>query len=392
MVSGIGYLYEDVVLRRFHQIPAFFQTMEANLNLRKHVKGATLAAVIPAKYGRSVARHLQRIIDICPISKYALTPSCELPDNLLLPALGPNITHLEFNALVSATDTLILLDLVRKTLSSLSIHVHNRSSPKLPASQKVCELSQLESIFYDLSQASPNLDHSIGGFLVNLRCLTITRESNVSFGYTEGNLYIDSFCKRHGRSLRDLHLHYTLERGQFIGELQDVCPSLEHLVISSQNLLERFSHPNVKWVDIWHPPLGYYTLDWCPLLPHQLPNRQIVPKLQYVREISDSLLLIRDISLTLDPRSNNSSDAFEFRFPGIYLPFSAGTFTGGHYIQATDWDSDHDDDEDYVFDDRSESDSDGWSQTSSECSLEDFDLDDAFDDPQGADSFEEEEE
>ncbi|KAG5644911.1 hypothetical protein DXG03_007463 [Asterophora parasitica] len=149
--------------------------------------------------------------------------------------------------------------------------------------------------------------------------------------------------------------------------------------------MPRLSHPNVKWLDFWHTLRGYCDFDDDV---HELLKRQSLPKLEYVREISASLDSIRNIPLIMNPRTSDfSSDAFEFRFPGVLLRYSTGIFTGGTHIDETDWDSDFYLDKDYTSSNDEVEDSDAsWSQTSSECSPEDFVLGDAFDDASGSDA------
>ncbi|KAL1753208.1 hypothetical protein FB107DRAFT_218310 [Schizophyllum commune] len=142
-----------------------------------------------------------------------------------------------------------------------------------------------------------------------------------------------------GQHLRYLHIRtdydccvcdFTLD----IEPMLNACPLLEHIVLPPHATLPH-SHPSLRWIDVWEPPLlGRLSLDsmdciWGLRSRLQTPARpseattiqENLPRFRGMRTLDHALLGLRDLPKILDPVAWRSTNA-AFVYPGVNIVLS----------------------------------------------------------------------
>ncbi|KAJ7287091.1 hypothetical protein C8J57DRAFT_1215374 [Mycena rebaudengoi] len=119
---GIELLYENVVLRRIGQLPAFVRALEGCVGLGALVSRLNLSCFVPRGYSLLFQRETQNLIKLCPqLVHITFNPPFIIPTlAYALPPIGSTITSLECSSAVDASVVLALLVQLFKTLKSLS--------------------------------------------------------------------------------------------------------------------------------------------------------------------------------------------------------------------------------------------------------------------------------
>ncbi|KAG6861377.1 hypothetical protein C0995_000783 [Termitomyces sp. Mi166 len=335
--AALGLLYREVVFRRLNQIPALLETLEKSPSvfgvLIKHI---TLDMFVSPDYAASFTRHMQRIVDLCPrLEGFIFSPPLPLPPKAVLPKLKSPLRHLQIDASASPAELYHLLKHTRKSLVSLSLHVHD--PPEHLGTLKVYSLPQLESLTIKITYAGVDAWPLLGHILIMPKLQRLTFELLPGHDSVEQwSLRWDSmigpitaFCERY-ENLKFLNINPGFRRkaGDMQG-LLDVCSKLEHIVVYNGATFE--SHPTLKWVDICTSKMFGPDDDsrWAHDAALNRLRKSITsltfPALQGTRHLHICSPRLHDIAIRLSPNSvPTPSDACELSFPGIYVRHEHG--------------------------------------------------------------------
>ncbi|KAG6855708.1 hypothetical protein H0H87_011833 [Tephrocybe sp. NHM501043] len=329
--AGIALLYKDVVFRRLNQIPALLETLEASPSrFGPLIKRISLDMFVSLDYGVSFSRHIQRIVDLCPnLEGITLSSPFPLPPNATLPELNPTLKHLKAGSAVSPTELFCLLQTTRKSLISLSIHVH--ASVEELKSSRTYKLPKLESLTIQIPPCGVDSWIDLEWILVmpKLQRLTIellptpdTAPSPLKWDYVAG--HIITFCRQYP-DLKFLDINPGFRRKP--GDMRRIlaaCPKLEHVVVYNGSQLD--PHPTIRWVDVCTSKMfgvcddSQFAHDAALNRLRSSISRTTFPSLQGTRHIHICSPQFSSIATYLIPGCVTSpGDAFEFNFPGVYL-------------------------------------------------------------------------
>ncbi|KAG5735389.1 hypothetical protein E4T56_gene11106 [Termitomyces sp. T112] len=344
---GIALLYKEVVFRRLNQIPALLETLEKSPSVfGVLVKQITLDMFVSPDYGASFTRNMQRIVNLCPrLEGFIYSSPFPLPTKAFFPQLKSPLRHLQVDASVSPTELYDLLKYTRKSLVSLSIHVHD--PPEHFATPKIYSLPQLESLTIKIAYAGvdawPLLSHIL--IMPELQRLTFElfsdHDSATEWSLSWNSMIepITSFCERY-ENLKFLNINPGFRRkaGDVQG-LLDACPKLEHIVLYNGATLE--SHPTLKWVDICTSKMFGPDDDsrWIHDAALNRLRKSVTPitfpALQGTRHLHICSPRLLDIATKLSPDSvPTPSEAYELDFPGIYVRHEHGFALTERYVDV----------------------------------------------------------
>ncbi|KAG6897672.1 hypothetical protein C0992_012421 [Termitomyces sp. T32_za158] len=334
---GIGLLYKEVAIRRLNQIPALLETLEKSPSVfGVLVKRITLDMFVSPDYGASFTRHMQRIVDLCPrLVGFTFSSPLPLPTKAVLPKLRSSLRYLRVDASVSPAELYDLLKHTRKSLVSLSIHVHD--PPEHLATRKIYSLPQLDSLTLKITHAGVDAWSLLGHILIMPKLERLTFEllaghdsvEQLSLRWESMIEPITAFCERY-ENLKYLNINPGFRRkaGDMQGVL-DVCPNLEHLVVYNGATLE--SHPTLKWVDICTSKMFGPDDDsrWAHDSALNRLRKSVTPvgfpALYGTRHLHICSPRLHDIATRLPPESVlTPSEAYEFNFPGVYVRHEPG--------------------------------------------------------------------
>ncbi|KAJ7282839.1 hypothetical protein C8J57DRAFT_1296675 [Mycena rebaudengoi] len=210
---GIELLYENVVLRRIGQLPAFVRALEGRVGLGALVCRLDLSCFVPRGYSWLFQRETQNLIELCPrLEHIAFNPPFTIPTlAYVLPPIGSAITSLECSGAVDASVVLDLLIRLCNTLRSLSFtppESWDDNGPELV-------FENLEDLYVRI--ALPPLKWT----MPRLRRLW-------SAGSCRSAQDVKGWFSAHGPAL----IFVSWRSGdEYIGDILTRCPALEHLVI-----------------------------------------------------------------------------------------------------------------------------------------------------------------
>ncbi|KAG6847999.1 hypothetical protein H0H93_004276 [Arthromyces matolae] len=336
--AGIGLLYKDIVIRRLNQLPALLETLEKSPTFfGVLVKQITLDMFVPHDYGASFTRTIQRITDLCPrLQGFIYTSPCPLPSKAFLPKLT-TLKHLKVGPAISPTEYYQLLKNTRKSLVSLSIHVHDPNLETL----KIYSLPRLENLTLQIDSDGVDAWAMLSNILImpKLSSLSIQiipshlPEKQPKLTWSSLIEPITTFCERYAGTLRYLNVNpgFCRKSGD-VQPLLDVCPNLEHMVV--YNGAEMELHSNLKYVDICTSKM--FGPEDSSQWPHDSARNRLRKSLTPTPATFPNLLGIRHIHLCsphlydlpshLPPESavKNPKETYELTFPGIYLHHGCG--------------------------------------------------------------------
>ena len=341
--------YEEVVFRQIGQIPALVRTLESSVvNIGRLIKKIDIRCFVPVGYFPLYEAELRRIFDRCPrVARVNFNVSAS-PANLAtdpmrthcvfrylaLQSIISKLTHLECGAMVLFENLVAGLQLCTN-LTSLSFYLPS-DTDAVSASLVMVQLEDLRCVMawrsvHYLSVIAQQWS------MPRLRRVSIDQNINTDMSHHA------RFFRSHGRNLKYLHIrpaavsvidHATIETQVLL----DLCPNVEHIVLSSQMRVPIF-HPKVIWIDVWDSYSNHHAqhVELCASLTHEA-----FPALRGVRYLDRALASIVDIPMVLPPDLARTGGAFEYQFPGIDVKHAAG------YIVKRDM-MYHHNDEDTLF-------------------------------------------
>ncbi|KAJ6475894.1 hypothetical protein DFH09DRAFT_1216763 [Mycena vulgaris] len=255
---GLELLYKIVALRRIGQIPAFVGALEAHDGLGALVRKLNISCFVPRGYSELHDQEIKNIFQLCPrLSHFGFKPPILIPDlPMLLPAVGCNITSLEYNRTPSISGTFLL---TTYDASHPTLVLKNCDTPPHPK----WTLPALRRLWI----------HGIR-FFRDIRNIADVGTILAAFGRSITFLWLSDFA-------------FTVDdlTGISIQRWLDTCPALEHLTVP-RRLYEAgppLHHQRLNSLDIF-TPLGTLSL-----------SQGGLTALRTVRTIDPTLVLAWDL-------------------------------------------------------------------------------------------------
>jgi hypothetical protein len=336
---GVEMFYEEVVFRQFGQIPALVRTLEDPMvNIGNLIKKIDIRCFIPIGYSSLYEAELRRVFEHCPrVARVNFSVSASPADPstsplrahcvfryLALQSIISKLTHLQCGPMVSFGNLVAGLQLCTD-LVSLSFYLPSHDGPA-PQEHEAFSISlvmaQLEDFrcvmawrgTYYLSIIAQQWS------MPRLRRASFDQNINVDMSYHA------RFFRSHGHNIQYLHIRpaavILIDQATTV-EMQvllDLCPSVEHIVLSSQMRIP-IAHPKVMWIDVWDPnsaQLAPYKELCATLTP------KAFPALRGIRYIDLTLANVADVPIVLPPDLAKTGGAFEYRFPGVDVQHTVG--------------------------------------------------------------------
>ena len=335
---GAEMLYEEVVLRRFGQIPASVRTLEnPKVNLGNFIKKVDIQCFVPIGYLSLYEAELRRIFDRCPrvadvgfnvsasavdVSTSPLRPNCVFR-YVALQSVISKLTHLQCGPMVFFGNLIAGLQLCTN-LTSLSFCLPSHTEPA-PQDHDAFSTSLVMTQLEDFRCVMSWRGTYYLGIIAQQWSMPSLRR--VSF---DQNIHVDMsyhprFFRSHGHGIKYLHIRpaavILIDQAATV-EMQvllDLCPNVEHVVLCSQMRMP-ISHPKVQWIDVWDPNSAQYAqhIDLCASL-----TPKAFPALRGIRCLDLALANITDIPIVLPPHLAITGGAFEYQFPGVDVQHTA---------------------------------------------------------------------
>ncbi|KAG5653663.1 hypothetical protein H0H81_011623 [Sphagnurus paluster] len=338
---GIRFLYEDIVLQRPHQIPAFVRTLDTSSLAQDFgylVKSINICTYIPPEFSISFNKHLTRIMDNCPrLQQFNFSPPFKWPFTAPNPILSWSITSLSLNDSFPFAIVLRILGAAGGQLRHLGMHAP--PSSVVSGTERLCYLPYLLSLqIYFRTWEGFSIS-----FFVDVLCIPRIKHLTLrSVGQFEASFFLP-ILEKHGPKLCVLQLHTEncmddvhntdFEEHTDGQILLDLCPGLEHLVIESTRAMVGLSHPNIQWLDVWIP--GDVTPSWR----HRSEILAGFRACRGLREIHSVLMHLFDIATLLPPDMVATDlDTFEIAFPGACVRHGVGRLDLARRIDVDSWD------------------------------------------------------
>ncbi|TFK26518.1 hypothetical protein FA15DRAFT_667411 [Coprinopsis marcescibilis] len=347
---GMRLLYEDVFIRHPTQAFRLLKTLMRSPRIGALIKHLHFCCFVADQWYEQFSTAAEKIITMCPhIFGIELgTESFRSKSNspFQLSTLPLSVTHLQV-ALPSIGFPIDTKWLIQpnapfcQTLVHLSIATRCQNTPDYDQCVGATCLPYLEYLAIFVTGAvrgpSPSVCIAEAWTLPSLRHFTVQYDNHDPFRSA-----LVRTVRIHGKLLEYLHLvicpPYITSGTQ---ELVNLCPRLEHLVISPHLILPT-THKALKWIDVWDSAVDDL-YGWKEFSP-EYRRANGLPSLRGIRSISASLNPIIDLPLKLPPSLSPAEDKFEINF----LNFHLRCLDGDVDFVEPEW-PDEDEDEDSTY-------------------------------------------
>ncbi|KAJ6586396.1 hypothetical protein DFH09DRAFT_1274864 [Mycena vulgaris] len=219
---GLELLYNTVTLRRISQITTFVSALEAHDGLGSLVRKLNISCFVPRGYSELHDHEIKTIFQLCPrLSHFGFKPPFFIPGPPKSPpAVGRNITSLEYNRTVEYSLVFPTLVQLCASLQSLALSLPTAYDASYPT--LVFEQLRSLRVGFAVSETPPQPKWILPAlrrlWLHGHRC-----------GVSDAEAFLDLF----GRTISFLWLYdfAVTPRSRTIQGLLDRCPALEHLTI-----------------------------------------------------------------------------------------------------------------------------------------------------------------
>ncbi|PPR07599.1 hypothetical protein CVT24_006970 [Panaeolus cyanescens] len=322
-----------------------------------HVKCLYITAYVPEADVQTFDDNLRRLYQLCPsLEGLDLSPGSRLPTAhpISLP-IPPHLTRLNLGPLLDEDIYEHVLGFAAPTVTQLSLY---NFEPRQPLNfPLLVELHLIEG----RNGKSPVLP----GY--TLPCLERATFAWAPLDWINHPNQLQYFCETHGKRLKMLQIQESFIGGaSYYKRLRedsdyilfqnalDLCPRLEHIVLHPHALRGLLRHPNVRWVDIWEPPVIEFPVNpTCPNRWKDLKKnitKEAFPQLKGIRTIASTFRpLNRSLPLVFPPSlcDDPSFQPFSIEFEGLHLQHDVGRifspphecFDDNHNADRT-WDGD----------------------------------------------------
>ncbi|TFK70604.1 hypothetical protein BDN72DRAFT_838676 [Pluteus cervinus] len=293
--AAIRVLYEDVVFRRCTQIPMFLDTLGKSPYLEGVVKSIMILCNPLPDCEERFTGDIQKLYECCPKATHIEyhPPFCTTggfeestaTTKEFIPPISHHITHLTFGKCVSYAVLENCLKQVQGTLRSLSFTLGIIS----PATQTLSfpHLNMLQVVFH--GDRRDTWDH-----LSKWETPSLTHFTFHALKARIPEAALVTLLKSSAQSLRFFHIQTSSNVQPFL----DVCPELEHLVVTSNQNVDEFVHPKIRWLDVWPTKSNVDTRTLCKLLDEDIDH---LPRLRGIRNFHVSLHTFLQLPLIFPP-------------------------------------------------------------------------------------------
>jgi hypothetical protein len=318
---GKPYLYQDIDIRRPTQLFELLVSLKKSPENTELVKGLHVSCFIGPEWAAKFSKTLQSIIDRLPdLLRFTLKTPTGTPENFQFPSLMTQKHGLTISldmGLSVIRDSSILLQGVKAVMSAKLVALRLNSFPLFMGASntlKHLQLSSLETIEIGLQFHSQSTLETW-----RMPCLR------------QATLFLDSggdefrwFLERHGQQIERLQLWGPGRQGTVA--LGQLCPNLQHLVLSKRRFYEQpmwkeviVSHPNLTWIDVW---LSNLELNPSEKMRDTMLGRaqKTCPALQGMRLLDFALVHLPNLPFLLSPfTARNPQVPYEIQFFGFHL-------------------------------------------------------------------------
>jgi hypothetical protein len=314
---GVTFLYENVCIRRCHQLELLQRTLtNASIKLLNSlVKSLTIQCYIPEDREFGFRANLDDVVGCCPaLSTFAYSTGFVPPASALLINFPAYITHFRLEGHFHYDILPLILQQLKQTL--LSFHLMSWEKHFLYGGSPVFlpSLHSLSVAFLGYRNVDVLDILRTHWVMPSLRSLTIVKHEYYQYVTVQCDEQLQtaiiSFLACNGGQLRQLHI--GLECFQFHPEsfkqLLHFCPQLERLILHPSTFLRShwtesnaFFHPNLRWIDFTHHLRDkdiYLSSELCL-------SEEYVPALECVRRFCN---LHRGLHIWLDEYTPSEED------------------------------------------------------------------------------------
>ncbi|KAF8163600.1 hypothetical protein B0H34DRAFT_795288 [Crassisporium funariophilum] len=285
--AGITLLYEDICIRRVHQLVCLRNTLRgASHTLGALIKTLNVGCMIIDQFHVEFSELLQDVFDLCPaLSTFSFTSVWSLPfPDTILP-LPSSITHLNLENPTLTYETMIgALSQTAHNLISLWLHVPEHWLEPAPSNHHFI-FPRLKSFCCRISQNTQLMLSNVISPNWTMDCLCQLTLIGEGF-WDERAPMLTPFFISHGKGLKYLNIDSIICSAPYalwpIAPLLTHCQELEHLVLGR---LDSCAHPNIKWLDVWNDALLDSGIKFQ-IAFEELVQKNAMPSLQGIRYLS----------------------------------------------------------------------------------------------------------
>ncbi|KAF9529263.1 hypothetical protein CPB83DRAFT_906222 [Crepidotus variabilis] len=285
---GLPYLYEDISIRRWPQLPLLRRTLKelGSSHITRFIKSLEIQCYIPEESASDFDACFLDILDLCQsLTTFSFTPNCNIPTSSLSAArwVPQSVTKLRLGNMIPYRNLIAILFEVKETLQYLALQIgltKQEAYRVLNATKKRLKgikLPVLQDLFLEIGRWSfePEL-LVITEFwtLPSLARLSIIQGGLRSSAYCSGadDYYltadqmeecITALLARHGANITFLQIDWDWllsardpqESNENFNHMMAFCPLLDRLVTYSAIFFQDantipFSHPSLRWLDL----------------------------------------------------------------------------------------------------------------------------------------------